>query len=46
MNEKLFKRLFIAMIAICSVATVAHLLYAIFAYQNASIIAFIAGELW
>ena len=46
MNEKLFKRILVVLILVCSIATVSHLLYAFYAYRHASIIAFIAGELW
>ena len=35
-----------AVVAICIVLTVAHLIYDIYAYQHCSIIYFVAKELW
>lgn len=35
-----------AVIGICLALTVAHLIYAVYAYQHCSIIEFIAKELW
>lgn len=46
MNDKLFSRLLIAVLAVCLVLTVAHVIYAICAYQNSSIIYFISQEWW
>lgn len=46
MSNKLFVKLLIAVLAICLVLTVAHLVYAIYAYQHCSIIYFIGKELW
>ncbi|MBQ8747925.1 MAG: hypothetical protein IJZ08_08695 [Clostridia bacterium] len=46
MSDKLFTRLLIAVLAVCLIATAAHLVYAIDAYQHCSIIYFIGKELW
>ncbi len=46
MNDKLYRRLLIAVIAVCLVLTLAHLIYAILAYQSSSIIQFIIKEWW
>lgn len=46
MSNKLFVKLLIAVLAICLVLTIAHLVYAIYAYQHCSIIYFIGKELW
>ena len=46
MKEKTFYKVLIAVVALCALATVAHGCYAVYAYQHASIIQFIAKELW
>ena len=46
MSNKIFYRLLIAVLAVCMIATIAHLIYAVDAYQHCSIIEFIARELW
>ena len=46
MKEKSFYKVLIALVALCALATVAHICYAVYAYQHASIIQFIAKELW
>lgn len=46
MNDKTFAKVLIALVVLCAVATVAHICYAVYAYQHASIIQFIAKELW
>ncbi|MBQ7922841.1 MAG: hypothetical protein IJ325_09760 [Clostridia bacterium] len=46
MKDKLFWKLMIALLAVCLVVTVVHLIYAIYAYQHCSIIYFIGKELW
>lgn len=46
MSDKLFYRLLIAVLAVCLIATIAHLIWAIDAYQSCSIIYFIGKELW
>ncbi len=46
MTEKTFTRVFIAVLAVCLLATAAHAIYAIDAYQRCSIIYFIGEELW
>lgn len=46
MNDKTFAKVLIAVVALCALATVAHICYAVYAYQHASIIQFIAKELW
>lgn len=46
MKDKLFLKLLIAILAVCLLATVIHLIYAVYAYQHCSIIYFIGKELW
>ena len=46
MSNKIFYRLLIKVLAVCMIATIAHLIYAIDAYQHCSIIYFIGKELW
>jgi len=46
MSNKIFYRLLITVLAVCMIATIAHLIYAIDAYQHCSIIYFIGKELW
>jgi hypothetical protein len=46
MKEKTFYKVLLAVVALCALATVAHICYAVYAYQHASIIQFIAKELW
>lgn len=46
MNARTFSILLYTALAVCVVLTIAHFLYAIYAYQHCSIIEFIAGELW
>lgn len=46
MTERRFLKILIAVIAVCTVLTVAHLIYDFYAYQHCSIIHFIAKELW
>lgn len=46
MNKKIFHRVLIALIAVCLFLTVAHFAYDVFAYRHASVIYFIAKELW
>jgi hypothetical protein len=46
MKEKTFYKVLIALVVLCAVATLAHICYAVYAYQHASIIQFIAKELW
>ncbi|MBO5420988.1 MAG: hypothetical protein J6A67_03485 [Clostridia bacterium] len=46
MTERTYFRILIAIIAVCVVLTVAHLMYDFYAYQHCSIIHFIAKELW
>ena len=46
MTEKTFTRVLIALLAVCLLATAAHAVYAIDAYQRCSIIYFIGEELW
>ncbi len=46
MSESRFTRLLIAVIAACLLATAVHAGYIVYAYQHASIIRFIAGEVW
>ncbi|MBQ8642810.1 MAG: hypothetical protein IJ480_11410 [Clostridia bacterium] len=46
MSDRFFLRLLFAVLAVCLLATLAHLLYTFWAYQHCSIIYFIAKELW
>lgn len=46
MQEKTFRILLGAVIAVGLALTVAHFLYAVYAYQHCSIIYFIGKELW
>lgn len=46
MKEKTFQWMLISVAAVCVLLTVAHLVYAVYAYQHCSIIQFIAEELW
>lgn len=46
MTDHTFFRVFIAVLAVCLLATAAHAVYAIDAYQRCSIIYFIGEELW
>lgn len=41
-----FRRVLYAVLAVCIILTIAHLIYIIFAYQHSSIIHFISKELW
>ncbi|MBR4733490.1 MAG: hypothetical protein IK081_12050 [Lachnospiraceae bacterium] len=46
MSDRAFIRLMIIVILLGMLATIAHCIYICFAYQNSSIIQFIARELW
>lgn len=46
MKAKTFNRLFYILIAIGLIVTVAHTVYALYAYDNSSIIYFVSKELW
>lgn len=46
MKNRTFSIILCAVLAICVLLTVAHFIYAIYAYQHCSIIEFIARELW
>jgi hypothetical protein len=46
MKQKTFFRVLIALTAVCIALTAAHFIYVALAYQHASIIYFIAKELW
>ena len=46
MSEKCFWLTLTGLGPACLTATVAHFVYAVYAYQHASIIYFIAKELW
>ena len=46
MKDTTFNILLLAVLAICIILTLAHLAYAVYAYQHCSIIEFIARELW
>ena len=46
MKERTFRILLFSVVGICLALTVAHLIYAVYAYQHCSIIYFIGKELW
>ena len=46
MSDKVFYRILFSVLAVCLVLTLAHLIWAINAYQSCSIIYFIGKELW
>ncbi len=46
MSARVFTKMMICVIALCLVLTLAHIIYAVYAYQHCSIIQFIAKELW
>ncbi len=46
MKEKTYRRVFAILLAMLLVLTIAHVIYVICAYQEASIIRFIGEELW
>lgn len=46
MKDRTFRILLYTVLGICAALTVAHFVYAIYAYQHCSIIEFIAKELW
>lgn len=46
MSDRKFIRILIILVLIGIIATAAHCIYIYFAYQNSSIIQFIARELW
>ncbi len=46
MSDKIYRRLLLTVTILGAALTVAHVVYACYAYQHASIIQFIAKELW
>lgn len=46
MKDHTFTVLLLTLVGLCLALTVAHLIYAVWAYQHCSIIYFIAKELW
>lgn len=46
MKNKTFLYLLFGLLGVCTVLTVAHLIWAIYAYQHCSIIYFVGRELW
>jgi len=46
MKSKTFRKLALAVVAVCLIFTIVHTVYAIYAYQHCSIIYFIGKELW
>ncbi|MBQ8748145.1 MAG: hypothetical protein IJZ08_09830 [Clostridia bacterium] len=46
MNDKLFLKVLIAVLAVCLILTAVHFIYAADAYSRCSIIHFIGKELW
>lgn len=46
MKDRTFSIILFAVLGVCVLLTLAHFVYAIYAYQHCSIIEFIAKELW
>ncbi len=46
MKERFFRRLLAAVLIVCVLLTIAHLVYAVYAYQHCSVIQFVGRELW
>ncbi|MBQ7385666.1 MAG: hypothetical protein IJW04_04055 [Ruminococcus sp.] len=46
MKIKIFYTVLLAVTVLCVLLTIAHVIYAVYAYQHSSIIQFIAKELW
>ncbi|MBQ3231183.1 MAG: hypothetical protein IJO64_04160 [Clostridia bacterium] len=46
MKNKTFSAIMLTAVGLCLAVTVAHLIYAVYAYNHCSIIYFIAKELW
>ncbi len=46
MKQKTYFNVLITVVVICLILTVAHMIYAVNAYEHSSIIYFIAKELW
>ena len=46
MNDKTFLRVLFALLGVCVALTLAHLIWAIYAYEHCSIIYFVGKELW
>lgn len=46
MKARDFNIVLVAVLAVCLALTIAHFLYAVYAYEHSSIIQFIAKELW
>jgi hypothetical protein len=46
MSDRVFAKILVGVVAVCALLTLAHFIYAVYAYQHCSIIQFIAKELW
>ena len=46
MKNKTFMIILLSVMGVCLALTLAHLIYAVYAYQHSSIIYFISKELW
>ncbi len=46
MKDRTFYTLFWVVLGLCLALTVAHVLYAVYAYQHCSVIWFVGKELW
>ena len=46
MKPRTFRVVFVSVLGLCLLLTAAHFAYACYAYEHASIIQFIAKELW
>ena len=46
MKNRVFLAILVSVLGVCLALTLAHMIYAIYAYQHCSIIYFIGKELW
>ena len=46
MKNRVFSAILFSVLGVCLALTLAHMIYAIYAYQHCSIIYFIGKELW
>lgn len=46
MKDRVFSYVLFSVLGVCLALTIAHFIYAIYAYDNCSIIYFIGKELW
>lgn len=46
MSRKVFYTILISVTVICAALTLAHIFYALYAYEHSSIIGYVSKELW